>query len=255
VTEPETDSSRPPHAAPLPEGMQRKRRRRSAGTGRVRRPGSNVRRARRHSRLVGILKVMLPVTALALAGIIFIYTQVYDADNQLTLTFTMIEEIDDDLLMTNPRFSGIDHLNRPFRVTADRAVQAMANPDTVSLIDVAAEMTLPAQGLIRAIAPSGVFDTKSQVLTLDGPVEFASDMGYTLHTDGARINLRSGVADSLGEVAGSGPIGEMRADRMTISESGRIIRLEGNAMLRLRPERARAALEPPAQDEQEGRAE
>ncbi len=217
-----------PRATPLPYGaafeVQRARVLRSAAN---------------YTRFVRTLKILLPLSAFAVVAATMMLVLLYDADDTLTLSFTAVEHVDNDLRMVNPRFSGVDDERRPFLVTAVSATQDAADPRIVVLEVLQADMTLGENAWISMSADHGTLDTEAETLVLEGDITLFSDTGYEFHTQQASVFFDQRRVVSNGAVAGQGPLGTLRADGLITEDAGERLRFEGNVRMRIYPPQGR----------------
>lgn len=227
-----------PDAHPAPEQRAPLPRRHTSfpvGAALEERRSKTLRHAARYSNFVRAAKVMLPVSAFAIVAAMLVFAFVYESDDRLTVSFSNVQQIDNDLRMVNPRFSGVDDERRPFLVTATAAVQDPANPRTVTLETLQADMTLSPTSWVSVNANRGVLNTDAETLTLEGAIDVYSDTGYEFHMERAIINLDSRAVVTDSPVAGQGPLGTLRADRFMAEDAGQTLRFDGNVRMRIFP--------------------
>jgi len=205
------------------------------------RRSQTLRHAERYSRIVRTLKILLPLSAFAVVALSLLFVILYDADDSLTVSFTSVQRLDNDLRMVNPRFSGVDNDRRPFLVTATSATQDAADPRTVTLETIQADMTLNEDAWVSVSANQGVLDTETETLVLEGEISVFSDSGYEFHTDTARVRFDDRSVTSETAVNAHGPLGTLRADGFTANDAGDRLRFEGNVRMRIYPPSSDAA--------------
>ena len=98
--------------------------------------------AMRYSRFVSAMKLLLPLGALIVLVLLIIYSGTFEDDDQLAITFTKIDSLNDDLRMVSPRISGMDAHGRPFVITADTATQTASNPNRIALDNIQAYLQM-----------------------------------------------------------------------------------------------------------------
>jgi lipopolysaccharide export system protein LptC len=190
----------------------------------------------RYSRFVGTMKVLLPLTAAAIAGLILAWPGVHDEPQEIALTFAETNSTDAETPgMANARYVGTDANNRPFLVTADEALQDPGKPDLVDLVALQADMTLDNGVWMSVMASSGQYDRAQQTLQLAGPVNIFSDAGYEFHTESARIDLQNNIAESDQPVRGHGPFGTLSADSFRVIDQGQRLLFRKNVRMIIRP--------------------
>ena len=190
----------------------------------------------RYSHFVGTMKVVLPVTAAAIAGLILAWPAAYDDPQEIALTFADTNSTDAEIPgMANARYVGTDANNRPFLVTADEALQDPSKPDLIDMVALQADMTLDNGVWMSVMASSGRYDRGRQTLQLAGPVNIFSDVGYEFHAESARIDLQNNIAESDEPVRGQGPFGTLSADSFRVDDQGQRLLFRKNVRMVIRP--------------------
>src|SRR3546814_18643911 len=84
-----------------------------------------------YGRFVGFMKVLLPFVATVLLVLVAIWPQLSEQNRRFSIGPARLDkEAAKNLTMVTARYTGVDHLGRPFTVPANRAHQAEANtPD------------------------------------------------------------------------------------------------------------------------------
>jgi lipopolysaccharide export system protein LptC len=131
-------------------------------------------------------------------------------------------------VMPNPRYFGRDDKDRPFQISALKALRNAATDKTVVLTDPSISL-----GGSRMGAKTAAFHLDNGVLTLQGDVAFDDGSGSKLTADQAIVDTKAGVV--RGEKASSGgsgvhvegPMGDIRADAYEVTDQGKRIVLRG----------------------------
>jgi lipopolysaccharide export system protein LptC len=121
------------------------------------------RAARRHSRLVGALRVLLPVIAVAATGG-FLATA-YVGSSIPRVSFGGIDLKSNSLVMDNPHVSGFSGSRQSYKLSADRAVQNLKNPQVVTLEGIDARLGLEAGDAAALGAGRGIYDSGAETLS------------------------------------------------------------------------------------------
>ena len=95
----------------------------------------------RHSRVVGILRKVLPVLAVLVLATYFISTRLSVTVGDMTASISGIEVADGNLRMVNPKLQGADKKNGAYVVSADYADQDIKNPKIVKLHAIKADLS------------------------------------------------------------------------------------------------------------------
>jgi lipopolysaccharide export system protein LptC len=197
------------------------------------------RAARRHSALVRVLRVALPVGAIFGAAVIVGMATVLDplrALAKLPLNIGGLVVSGTTIVMQQPRFAGFTQDARPYLVTAEHAAQDLTDPDRIKLDQIRATVDLKDSGNIELLAHSGVFERKAETLTLMQRIMITSS-AYRASLTEAVINVRNGHVVSDKPVEVSMIQGTLKANRLEILNSGEIIRFDMGVVMDLTPDR------------------
>jgi lipopolysaccharide export system protein LptC len=191
--------------------------------------------AARHSRLVRILRIAVPVTVvLAMASIVAVSTFLnpfsmipvkVDSGN-LVVTGTKIT-------MESPHLSGFTPDQRPYELWAKTATQDITDPDHVDLNDLKAKVLMEDQSTMFLDARTGRFDNKQQQLDLHKDIFLRTSTGYEARLNSAFVDMNKGTVSSDDHVDVKLTNGTLTADRLRITEGGDVIRFEGNVVMHL----------------------
>ena len=193
-----------------------------------------VRVSPRYSRFVGMMKLLLPLLALGLVVAVVIWPNELREATGFHLDYVSTDDGGAaELTMLRPRYLGTDARNRPYVVTAARATQDPKDQRIITLMQLQADMAMADGRWFTILADSGVFDQQRHQLRLNGSINLVSDQGYEFNAQVADIDLNSGRAVSDKPVAGQGPFGTLRADRLEVENFGRRLIFQGNVRMHL----------------------
>jgi lipopolysaccharide export system protein LptC len=130
------------------------------------------------------------------------------------------------------KYRGVDARGRPFTITAREAVQRSSADPVVRMQGLAAEISMT-EGPAQLMADQGNFDPRRDTVMVAGPLRFRTSDGYRLDTGDVLLDLKNRRIGSGRSVMGQLPIGSFSAARMTADLDQRIVRLTGNARLRI----------------------
>jgi lipopolysaccharide export system protein LptC len=195
------------------------------------------RAARRHSRYVRVLRVIV------LAGIAVVLLGVMAANympavgpirlpgelGKLVIKGTKIT-------MQAPKLTGYTTDSRPYEFTADTAAQDINKPDLVELQHMHARLQMEDKSTVEMTAPSGLYDMKADKLVLYEDIALASSTGYAARLQEAVVDMHSGNVVSDKPVAVKLLNGSLNAKRMTITENGNVIHFDGGVSMVLHPD-------------------
>lgn len=212
------------HALPAP--------RFAAGPDRARRARAFA-QMRRHSRLVRVLRIVLPLCAVATVGAYFLSSSISVSIGGVHASVKRIEVNRDRLRMIEPKLEGVTKKRGNYTLTAEYAEQNVADPSIVFLHEVRAEVTNPDKGWTRMTAPKGRFDTKQEMLVLTGEINVAASSGLTSRLTRADIDMKSQRVVSNEAVAVKALNGTINANTMEILMAQRLVHFRGNVRVHL----------------------
>ncbi len=186
-----------------------------------------------YSRFVGRLKIALPLAAGVLAVAVLAWPQITQGW-RATAAAAMLTSGIERLTMANPRYYGVDQKDQGYSVTADQAIQADSEHNTVELKKPKGEMALEDGSNLEIDAQSGFYSRLDKSLDLSGGVNLYHDNGYEVHTQSAQIDLDAGAASGTQPVQGSGSFGEIESEGFHLTDRGKNIVFTGKSKLTLR---------------------
>ncbi len=194
-------------------------------------------RRSRHGRLARFARIALPLAALGLAGLIFVWSRINPIIERIHISETeqAPEEID-TVTMENARFAGVDAQNRSFNVTAARAVQSADDSNHIDLQLPKADIVLASGAKVAVESDTGGLQRDTQILDLAGKVTLTQDRGYEFHTTKARVDLNERTAMGDAPVEGHGPQGQIQAEGFEILDGGTRVIFRGRSRAVFQPQ-------------------
>ena len=191
----------------------------------------------RSSRLVELLRYLLPALALCLVALVVLWPQLIGGAGGLIAPIFANAEIagTDVMLMRNPRYLGRTRDAEPYQLTAASAYVDPKRPNRIHLESLAAELAAANQRDLSLVALRGMYNRGAEKLDLDGDIALTTSDGYRFETQSARIDLQSGRVIGEQPIQGFGPTGTLSADRFEIRDSGDVLRFEGRVKVTLPP--------------------
>lgn len=196
---------------------------------------------RQYSRTVRWMKVLLPVGAVVLIGLIFL-----SGDNReaaiSTETAADAALLGAGLKLENPRFAGMTDNGEPFVVTAVSALPDGAMPDLVELDRPSGELRMSDGRTLNATSAEGQYYRLGERLVLQGTVRLVTSDGYRVETEQVDVDLAGHTAEAPESFDAEGPAGTLRADSARLDTSGgnraAVLRFEGNVRVTFDPGQA-----------------
>lgn len=209
----------------------------SPASQRVRPRSGPVGETKRYTRFVGLMRFLLPVSAIILATTVVVwpYFNVTDSGTVVDIA-TLNLPAEDRPTMANARFLGTDNKGQPFTVTAVTAWQEQGYDELVYMEDLQGDMMLDSGMWATIYSDRGIYDQVGQLLVVESNVSVFTDEGYELHSDYALIDLDQGIAEGHMPVSGQGPAGLIDAQGFRITDNGDKLFFEGRVYLTLFPE-------------------
>lgn len=183
------------------------------------------RRARRHSRAVGVLKWLLPALGILMAAAFFLKSYI-SSPMAVAIKAEGTALSDGKLVMANPKLEGFTKDNRPYLMTAKRAVQDVADQGIVALEGIGAKLPIGDAGLATIDAAKGVFDRAKNTLNLDSEITITTLDGMVAKLKSANLDIGAGGMTSKDPVDITFNGTRITSDSMSIAQSGKILVFE-----------------------------
>ncbi len=193
------------------------------------------RAARRHSRMVRVLRVAIPV--LVVTAVVAISLTTFF--NPLRMLATLPINIDDmvvsgsKITMEQPRLSGFTKDQRAYEFIADAAAQDLTRPNIVELKNIRAKVEMEDKSTMAMTAATGVYDTKAESLKLTDNILLTSSNGNKGRLSEATVDVRKGNVVSDRPVELEMLQGVLNANRLEIVDSGALVRFHGGVTMTL----------------------
>jgi lipopolysaccharide export system protein LptC len=179
---------------------------------------------RARSRRVRLLRRVLPVAIVVLAGgtvsWIVLRSVISDVERKAGASR--------EVTLENSRFLGQDAQGRSFIIGFERAVRD-AETGRFRLIGPALRLNLGARKVTTMTADGGVYDEAAKTVTIGPNVRILDGgSGFTLVTPEAVVNTSTGVVTGSKGVQGTGPLGTVSASSYAIYEQGERVVFSGS---------------------------
>jgi lipopolysaccharide export system protein LptC len=191
-----------------------------------------------HSRVVAILKVGMPLVALALLVGLFFGQPGDDLDSQRGLVFAPgdVEALGSGLAIRNPTFTGVTSSQDRFRFTAALVEPDAAPPQRAAITTLAGEVTFADGPTVAVSGATGDLDVPTQRLDLTGGVVLATADGYRIEAEKVTLDLKAGSMIAGDAVETTGPLGRIDSGSLRVApaaESGEARRFSFSDGVRL----------------------
>ncbi len=191
------------------------------------------RAARRHSRLVRILRVAVPLVVVlgAAVTVLITYFNPLRLIGKLPIDPGTLVISGTKVTMEHPRLSGFTHDARPYELTADAAAQDLTKPDIIELKNIHAKVQMQDKNTVTMSAVNGIYDSKGETVKLDHDIVLTSTAGYQGHLSEAMVDVRKGNVVSDHPVELKMLQGTLNANRLQIVNSGDLVRFDGGVTM------------------------
>jgi lipopolysaccharide export system protein LptC len=187
------------------------------------------RAAIRHSRLVRILRVVIPgaVVLAVVGGVVFsLLLKPLNVLSKLPVDVKGLVVSGTKIMMQQPRIAGFTRDNRRYVLTAQAAGQDITKPDLVELHGINATMEMKDQDTFETTANDGIYNSKTELLTLRENIVVTSASGYRALLSEAVVDIKGGKIVSEKPVQVKTATWTINANRMEVIDSGDVMRFE-----------------------------
>ena len=189
-----------------------------------------------HDRLVHFLARALPAAVGAMLAVMIISPLSPRGEISFLLDRRKVAVLDDRMQVSSTMYRGQDDEGRSFSITAGSAVQRTQAVPTIELDQLTARILLD-DGPALLTAGKGAYDFGKEIVDIVGPINFQTADGYRMTATNVDIDLGRKLLKSRGPVEGRIPAGTFSADTISADLSERSVTLQGNARLRMVPDR------------------
>ncbi len=165
----------------------------------------------RHSRTVGVLKVLLPLAALVSLSLVFLLARTIDPRQAIATASIDVQDRARDPRLSGARFAGVTEEGAALTISTEAA---RSSPDGVMRLAVTGmALLLEGQGgeTMAIQAGEGILDRGLGRFEMNGGIEVSATPGYRLATASANGLLDSTRIEMPGTVSGRAPAGEITA--------------------------------------------
>lgn len=192
-------------------------------------------------RLLNYGKKVLAIVFLSLVAAVMLLPLLNSKDDGVRISIlqeviseeTELTVSNDQPVMKNPRYEGVDAKNQPFTIRAKEAIQQ--DSQTVILKSISADMTLENDLWIALTAGAGTLKLDDSTMNLHQNAHLIASNGYEFLMPSAHVDMKSHRIESRETIHGQGPAGTIQAQRMTLLSDKSSILFEGNVKLTLYP--------------------
>jgi lipopolysaccharide export system protein LptC len=195
-----------------------------------------------YSRLVAWLKILLPLTALAILSSLFLVSRSVDPENAIPYSDVDVSDRVKEPRLTAPVFTGMTADGAAVTVTAEDMRPRPGSLTEGTARNLTVRMEAAGGAVTTLDAATGWVDTASEDVVLGGGVTITTSTGYRLTAPDMAGSLARTELLATGGVTGESPFGPIAADTMQITPDPRapgnhLVDFNGAVRLIYRPQR------------------
>ena len=191
--------------------------------------------ARRHSRVVRILRIVLPALAIIGIGVFWASARFIPSDIAGLISNAGIDITSNSVIMKTPHISGFEGTRRAYEVTAAHAIQSLSDPKVLTFETINAHIGLDNAGTATVDAGTGVYNGNNNTLELKDGISVHTTTGYSAKVEQAAVDLAAGSLQTSHPVEIQGKEGTLRADSMVVTDRGKHVTFHGGVSVTFMP--------------------
>jgi lipopolysaccharide export system protein LptC len=186
-------------------------------------------KARVHSRMVRLLRVVLPLVMVGIVALLVALVVAHALRRQAAAQ----KDASTPIRMVNPHFFGRDAQGRAFTLGAQQASRDEASFQTVLLTDPSLVMDVNGPRPSRLTADAGVYHEDTRLLYLKGHVHATNTKQSSFATDEATVNTRTGEVVGGAPLSSQSQLGNLTSSRFNVYDKGDRVVFKGGVHARL----------------------
>lgn len=185
-----------------------------------------------HDRLVRLLRLILPLLIGVIGAILLFSPFTQRSEISFLLAKDKVEVAKERMRVMRAEYRGQDNKGQPFSLLAGSAVQKSSAEPVVRMQHLSGAIYLP-EGPATIAALVGAYDMDSEEVRVPGLLEFRTAEGWRIDANNVAIDMKDHRLTGQNGVKGSLNIGNFSANQLAADLDERIVRLSGNARLRI----------------------
>jgi lipopolysaccharide export system protein LptC len=170
-----------------------------------------------YSTTVRWLKLALPAAALGLVAAVLLINERQTFEGGLHFTKADLEALGAGLKVSNPNLSGVTRQGDEYNFYAREATPSDLEMSSVGVVDLKGTVQLRDSIRIYVTAPTAQFNLADQQMNVPDGAKLATSDGYTFRADRLTANLETAELFGEGAIEATGPMGDIRSDRIRIA--------------------------------------
>jgi len=185
-----------------------------------------------HDRVVRILRYGLPLVIGVVAAVLVFSPFTQRAEISFLLSKDKVEMAKERMKVTRAEYRGQDAKGQPFALLAGSAVQKSSAEPIVRMTDLSGAIKL-ADGPATIVAKDSAYNMDTEKVAVPGLLRVKSAGGYRIDASNVAVDLKTRSLIGQNGVNGTLNIGTFSANQLTADLDKRVVRLQGNARLRI----------------------
>lgn len=185
-----------------------------------------------HDRVVRILRYGLPLVIGVVAAVLVFSPFTQRAEISFLLSKDKVEMAQERMKVTRAEYRGQDAKGQPFALLAGSAVQKSSAEPIVRMTDLSGAIRLN-DGPATIVAKESAYNMDTEKVAVPGLVQVKSANGYRIDASNVAVDLKTRSLVGQNGVNGALNIGTFSANQLSADLDQRVVRLQGNARLRI----------------------
>ena len=185
-----------------------------------------------HDRVVRILRYGLPLVIGVIAAVLVFSPFTQRTEISFLLAKDKVDMATERMKVTRAEYRGQDSKGQPFALLAGSAVQKSSAEPIVRMQQLSGAIRLQ-DGPATIAAAEGQYNMDTEKVSVPGTVKVRSANGYAIDASNVAIDLKGRSLAGTGGVDGALNIGRFSANQLSADLDSRVVRLSGNAKLRI----------------------
>lgn len=169
-----------------------------------------------YSRVVAVVKVILPLVALGILSTLFLLSRPTPTGEPLPYTDVQVRDMAAEQRLNAPVYSGLSQGGATMMITADTAVPDKELEGVVHGEDLVAKVVQPSGYAFDIVSAEGTLNDRTRQANLRGGVRVVTSDGHVITMPEALMRSDLTYLASDGPVFIEGPLGTLEAAAMTL---------------------------------------
>ncbi len=168
--------------------------------------------------MVAWLKILLPLTALAILSTLFLVSRSIDPTLALPISDGDLQDLASEPRIGKPSFSGVMANGSAITLSAEQAIPIIGSGTGLRASGLRGVFQTPDGGKVDITATTGILDNTERTASLSGGVSLITSNGYTITTDAIIANLETAAVSTDGSILANGPLGHVSAGKLILQQ-------------------------------------